>query len=65
MATKAVKAPTKDDRVFTAAEVAELTTLSLGAVRLMFMDGRIATIKMGSRRVVPAAEMRRILTEGI
>lgn len=65
MPTKTVKAPTKDDRVYTADEVAELTTLSLGAVRKMFMDGRIRTIKMGARRVVPAVEMRRILDEGI
>jgi excisionase family DNA binding protein len=65
MATKTAKAPTKDDRVYSADEVADLTSLSLGAVRKMFADGRIGTIKMGTRRVVPAAEMRRILTEGI
>lgn len=65
MATKTPKAPTKDDRVYVADEVAELTRLSLGAVRKMFADGRIATIKLGARRVVTADEMRRILTEGI
>lgn len=57
-------APTEADRVFTALEVAELTKLSLSTIRNMFADGRIRTIRLGYRIVVPAEEMRRILTEG-
>jgi predicted site-specific integrase-resolvase len=61
MATKTVKAPTERDRAYDATEVVELTSLSMSQVRAMFADGRIRTIKIGGRRVVPAAEMRRML----
>lgn len=63
-ATK-LPAPSEDDRVFRVEEVADLTGLSVSAVYKMFGDRRIRTIKLGTRRVVPADEMRRILTEGI
>jgi excisionase family DNA binding protein len=58
-------APSDADRVSRVEEVADLTGLSVSAVYKMFADGRIRTIKLGTRRVVPADEMRRILTEGI
>lgn len=58
-------APSDADRVSRVEEVADLTGLSVSAVYKMFADGRIRTITLGKRRVVPAEEMRRILTEGI
>ena len=68
MPTKTAKplpAPDAGDRVYRVEEVAELTGLSLSGVRKMFNDGRIRTIHLGTRRVIPADEMRRILTEGV
>ena len=62
---KAAPAPSDADRVYDCAEVAALTHLTEAGVRKMFQDGRIPTIKMGRRRVVTAAAMRRILTEGV
>jgi len=51
-------------KIYRVHEVAKLTGLSVSAVYKMIADGRIRAIHLGTRRVVTAEEMRRILTEG-
>lgn len=58
--------PSKVERAYTAHEVAELTSLHPSAVYRLMQSGRIRSVPMGDRRrVIPAAEVRRILAEGI
>lgn len=46
-------------------EAAEALRLSLWTIRKWAADGRLATIKLGRRRVVRTSEIERILSGGV
>ena len=57
-------APTEDDRLYTPDEAAALIAVKRRTLEEMWLDGRVRTVKVGGRHKIPAAEVRRILTEG-
>jgi excisionase family DNA binding protein len=45
-------------------EVAESLDLSIGGVYGLIKSGRLRTVKLGRRRLVPADELRRLVHDG-
>jgi excisionase family DNA binding protein len=53
------------DPAMSLTEAAETLRLSLWTVRKWAADGRLTTIKLGSRRVVRTSEVERVLSNGV
>lgn len=51
------------ERAYSIEQAAELLALSSWTIRKWIQQKRIATCKLGTRRVVPASEITRILSE--
>lgn len=53
------------DKLISLEAVAENLSLSLWTVRAWVSKGRIKSKKLGSRRLVPVSELRRLINEGL
>jgi excisionase family DNA binding protein len=47
------------------AKFAELTSTAPSSVRQWARDGRLRTVKVGDRRLVPTSELQRVVTGGL
>jgi excisionase family DNA binding protein len=52
-------------RLLSIAEFANLTSTAPSSVRQWAKDGRLRTVKVGDRRLVPASELKRVVTKGL
>lgn len=62
MSTIAIPA---DRLAVTVSEAARMTSLSRGTIRAYARAGRIKTVKIGRRRIVPVAALKDLVREGI
>lgn len=53
------------DRLFSIEAAAELLSISAWTVRKWITDGKIKSCKLGSRRVIPRSEIRRIIENSL
>ena len=54
-----------DRLAVTVSEAARMTSLSRGTIRAYARTGRIKTVKIGRRRIVPVSALRDLVREGI
>ena len=52
-------------RLLSIAKFAELTDTATSTVRQWAKDGRLRTVKVGDRRLVPVSELQRAVTRGL
>jgi len=52
-------------RVYSLEKAAELLSLSVWTIRKWVAEKRIASCKLGSRRVIPAREITRLINESL
>jgi excisionase family DNA binding protein len=54
-----------DRLAVTVSEAARMTSLSRGTIRAYARAGKIKTVKIGRRRIVPVSALRDLVREGI
>ena len=52
-------------RLLSIVEFAERTNTAPSSVRQWARDGRLKTVKVGDRRLVPASELARVVAKGL
>lgn len=52
-------------RLLSIAKFAELTSTAQSSVRQWARDGRLRTVKVGDRRLVPTSELQRVVATGL
>ena len=55
----------KDDRLLSVMEVSELLGLRPVTIRQWIAARRIASVHLGRRRLIPASEVRRLISENL
>ncbi|HXG66629.1 MAG TPA: helix-turn-helix domain-containing protein [Blastocatellia bacterium] len=53
------------ERAYGVESAAALLDISAWTIRKWVSEGRIRSVKLGTRRVIPATEIRRLVTEGL
>jgi excisionase family DNA binding protein len=66
MQTTKLTITTNDElRLLSISTFAELTATAPSSVRQWAKDGRLKTVKLGDRRLVPASELQRVVANGL
>lgn len=55
----------QEPRLLSIAKFAELTSTAASSVRQWAKDGRLRTVKIGDRRLIPTSELQRVVSTGL
>jgi excisionase family DNA binding protein len=65
MKQRTIRAEDDEIRLRSIAEFCEVTGVNPNTARKWIWQGRLRTVKLGGRRMIPMAELRRICSEGL